>query len=71
MKRRIAIAAGALALAAAAAIPVGGSAFGVQPSHCVKVSNSINTASAIVGDTNSGQATNVQAYLANAKPLCV
>jgi len=69
MKKRVAIAAGALTVAVA--IPVGGSAFGLQPSHCMKVSNSINTASAIVGDTNSGQATNVQAYLANAKPLCV
>ena len=69
MKKRLAIAAGGLALVTAAAIPTSG-AFGVTESHCAKLNSSIDTASAIIGATNSGQASNVQMYLNFSRGKC-
>jgi len=66
MRKRIALAAGGLALVAAVAIPVGG-AFGKTTSKCNRLDPAINTAEAIIGATNSGQATNAGIYLNSAK----
>jgi len=61
--KRIVIAAGALALTAAVTIPVGGAFGDGVHTHCEKYANSNSTAFNLVGDTNSGQSSNVQAYL--------
>jgi len=66
--KRIAIAAGTLALAAAVEIPVGG-AFGASFAHCEKLGTSFGTASSIIGNTNSGQSTNVQGYIVAASTV--
>ena len=72
MKKRIALAAGGLAVALAAAIPASG-AFGcvsLTSPHCQKLNNSLTTAGNIIGNTNSGQSSNVQNYLNNAAGKC-
>ncbi len=69
MKKRLAIAAGGLAVTVAAAIPASG-AFGFSESHCTKLNNAIHTASTNVNNTNSGQSNNVQTYLGNAAGKC-
>jgi len=69
MKKRLAFTVAGLAVTVAAAIPAS-SAFGFSESHCSKLNNALNTASTSVGNTNSGQASNVQSYLGNAAGKC-
>ncbi len=71
MTKRVALAAGGLAVTLAAAMPVSG-AFGciAASGHCQKVSNAISTAVANVTSTNSGQSGNVQQYLQNSLGKC-
>jgi len=69
MKKRVAIAAGGLAVTLAAVIPTSG-AFGFSDSHCEKLNNSLTTAGNVVSSTNSGQSNNVQNYLHNAAGKC-
>jgi len=65
MKKRLVIAAGGLAVALAAAIPVGG-AFGNPTPHCQKYHEANLTANLIVSSTNSGQSSNVSGILIGA-----
>ena len=68
MRKRIALAAGGLALVAAVAMPVGG-AFGASFAHCEKLGTSFGTASSIIGNTNSGQSSNVPNYIEGASTV--